>query len=184
MPSPRHAPPSDATASDTPPPTVDAPITALLVALVVLVPGLVGLATGRVLLFPSLGPTALLQAHTPEHPSARPYPVVVSHLVGVAAGMGAVIAFGLATAPSVFEAGALSPARVGAAVVAVAVATAVEILLRASHPPAASTTLLVALGSFKPTARDVAALVIGVLVVAATGEAGRGLRLRRRGATA
>ena len=175
-------PPSPrAPAAPAPPPIADAAITALLVGLVVLVPGLLGLATGRILLFPSLGPTALLQAHTPEHPSARPYPVIVSHLVALAAGMGAVLAFGLADAPSVFEARALAPARVAAAVAAVVAAVLVEILLRASHPPAASTTLLVALGSFRPNARDVAAVVLGVLVVAAVGEVARRLRLRLRG---
>jgi hypothetical protein len=157
----------------------DAVWTPLTVAVLTLVPGLVGLATGRVLLFPSLGPTALLQAHTPEHPSARPYNVVVSHLLGMGSGFAAVTAFGIAAAPSVFEARSLSPAHVGAAVVAIALSVLLELLLRASHPPAASTTLLVALGTFKPTVRDATALVLGVLIVAAAGEAVRRLRLRR-----
>jgi hypothetical protein len=157
----------------------DAVWTPLAVATLTLIPGLVGLATGRILLFPSLGPTALLQAHTPEHPSARPYNVIVSHLAALGAGFAAVTAFGLATAPSVFEAGRLSPERLGAAVVAAALAVLIELLLRASHPPAASTTLLVALGSFKPTVRDATAVVLGVLIVAAAGELVR--RARRRG---
>ena len=152
--------------------------TPLAVAVLTLVPGLVGLATGRLLLFPSLGPTALLQAHSPEHPTARPYNVVVSHLLALGSGFAAVTAFGLATAPSVFETGSLSPARLGAAVVATALAVLLELLLRASHPPAASTTLLVALGSFKPTMRDTTAVVLGVLIVAAAGELVRRLRLR------
>ena len=41
--------------------------------LLVLVPGLLGLLTGNVWLFPSLGPTAYLQAANPQHESARPY---------------------------------------------------------------------------------------------------------------
>jgi len=150
----------------------------LVAGIIVLVPGLVGLATGKVLLFPSLAPTAILQAHTPEHPTARAYNVVVSHVLGLLAGFGAVAAFGIATAPSVFELRSLSPERVGASVAAVMAAMLLEKVLRAPHPPAASTTLLVALGSFKPTMRDTVAVVSGVLMVAMVGEAFRRLRLR------
>ncbi len=150
----------------------------LAVGLIVLVPGLVGLATGRVLLFPSLGPSAVLQAHSPAHPSSRPWNVVASHVLGLLAGFAVVLVLGLAEAPSVFEARTLSVARVAAAVLAVTLAMALELLARASHPPAASTTLLVALGSFKPTVRDAVAVVTGVLLVAAAGEALRRLRLR------
>jgi hypothetical protein len=148
----------------------------LVAGLIILVPGLVGLATGKVLLFPSLAPTAILQAHTPEHPSARAYNVVVAHLLGLFIGFGAVVAFGIATAPSVFELRSLSPERVGATVVAMMVALLLEHVLRATHPPAAATTLLVALGAFKPTMRDTVAVVSGVLMVAVVGEAFRRLR--------
>jgi hypothetical protein len=151
----------------------------IVVGLIVLVPGLAALATGRVLLFPSLGPSALHQAHTPEDPSSRFYNVVVSHVLGLFVGFGAIYAFGLATTPSVFEVGHISPARVGAAVVAVVVSALLELVLRASHPPAASTTLLVALGSFKPVARDAIAVIAGVLLVALVGEAFRRWRLRQ-----
>jgi hypothetical protein len=44
------------------------------------------------------------------------------------------------------------------------------ILLHASHPPAAATTLLVALGGFKPTVHDALIVIIGVLIVATIGE--------------
>src|SRR5690606_3123998 len=93
-----------------------------------------------------------------------------SHLVGLAAAFLAVALFGIAHAPSVFEAGELSLERVAASVVAVTVAAAMELLLRASHPAAASTTLLAALGSFHPTPRDTLSVVLGVLVVALLGE--------------
>jgi CBS-domain-containing membrane protein len=67
---------------------------------------------------------------------------------------------------------------VAAAVLAVMLAMALELIMRASHPPAAATTLLVALGSCRPTVRDTVALVVGVLLLAAVGEALRRLRLR------
>jgi len=40
------------------------------------------------------------------------------------------------------------------------------LLLRASHPPAASTTLLFALGALQPTLREAALVAAGVLLVA------------------
>ena len=88
--------------------------TPLVTAFLVLVPGLIGIAIGRVALFPSLGPTALHQAHTPDHPSSRFYNVVVSHLLGLGCAFLMVTIFGIAHEKSVFELSELSWARVGA----------------------------------------------------------------------
>ena len=68
--------------------------------------------------------------------------------------------------------------------VAVALAMALELLCRVPHLPAASTTLLVALGTFTPTVRDTVAVVTGVVIVAAAGEALRRVRLGGRTADA
>ena len=152
--------------------------TPLATALITLAPGLVGLALGRPALFPSLGPTALMQAHEPEHPSSRFYNVVVAHLLGLGSAFLAVTLLGIAHEKSVFEVGHLTWERVAASVLAVALAAALEMVLRASHPPAASTTLLAALGTFHPTLRDTTTVAIGVLVVALVGEAFRRLRAR------
>ena len=152
--------------------------TPLVTAILVAVPALLGIATGRPALFPSLGPTALFQAHTPDHPSSRFYNSVVSQAIGVGSGFLLVAIFGIAHAKSVFEAGELSWPRVGAAVGAVTLAAALEILLRAPHPPAASTTLLIALGTFHPSVRDAVTLAAGILTVAVIGELFRQLRAR------
>jgi CBS-domain-containing membrane protein len=167
-------------------PELDSPVhsvpaaawTPLVTALLVLLPGLLGIATGRPALFPSLGPTALFQAHTPDHPSSRFYNIVVSHLLGIGCGCLMVAIFGIARQKSVFEVGELSWARVGAATAAVGLAAVLELLFRAPHPPAASTTLLVALGTFHPTWRDIVTIVMSVLVVAVAGEFFRRLRAR------
>lgn len=148
----------------------------LTTALVVLVPGIIGVGTGMILLFPSLGPSALMQAHDPDNPSSRFYNVVVSHLGGLASAFLAVTLLGIAHAPSVFEVGHLSGERVAASGIAIAIAAALELALRASHPPAASTTLLASLGSFHPTLWDVSAVALGVLSVALVGEFFRRLR--------
>lgn len=159
-------------------PSLWAPLVTMAVALV---PGLVGLLTGRLLLFPSLGPSAVMQAHLPRHGSSRIYNLVVGHLAGLVAGDLCVVALGLATQPSVFELQKLSLARVVAAALALLLATTVEVLLRARHPPAAATTLLVALGSFKPTWRDTTSVLIGVFAVAIVGDIIRRYRVRHTG---
>jgi HPP family protein len=147
---------------------------------VLLIPAAIGFLSGQLLLFPSLGPIAVMQAHLPRHRSSRFYNIVVSHLVGLAAADLFVVLFGLTTAPSVFYVHHLSGARVAAALLALLVGTAAELMLRASHPPAAATTLLAALGSFRPTAHDTAWVVVGVLMVAFVGDLGRRLRMRYR----
>jgi hypothetical protein len=52
----------------------------------------------------------------------------------------------------------------------------VGIVLRASHPPAAATVLLITLGSMKDQ-QQVVAFVIGLIIVAVVGEIVRRLRL-------
>lgn len=139
--------------------------------------GLLGLAVGQPWLFPSLGPTAFLQAESPEQPSASFRATVIGHAVGLAAGFAAVHAFGLAAEPGVMATGHLTPARVGAATLAVALTMFGKTLLGAPHPPAAATTLLLALGGLKATAAGAAAVAAGVLIVAALGEGLRRVRL-------
>jgi HPP family protein len=148
---------------------------------VTLVPGVIGVLTGQLLLFPSLGPTVVMQAHLPRHASSRFYNIVVAHLVGLAAGDLCVFVLGLAGTPSVFAMHALSPARVIAAALSLLLAITLEVSLRASHPPAAATTLLSALGSFRIDIHDTMAVVVGVLIVAVVGELVRQARLRSIG---
>ncbi len=139
--------------------------------------GLFGLAVGQPWLFPSLGPTAFLQAETPEQPASSFRSTVLGHAVGLAAGFAAVYLFGQADAPSVMATEHLTLARVGASVVAVALTMLGGTVLKASHPPAAATTLLVALGGLKATASGAAAVAAGVLIIAALGEGVRRVRL-------
>lgn len=151
--------------------------------LLTLVPGLLGLAVGQPWLFPSLGPTAYLQALQPQQPASRFPNVVLGHLVGFAAGAAAVLVLGAAGEPSLFEAKRLAPPRVWASALAVALAVLVTVPLKAValHPPAAATTLLVALGGFRPTWADAGTVALGVLVVAVAGELVRRLRLAQPG---
>ncbi|MBL1178937.1 HPP family protein [Pantanalinema sp. GBBB05] len=154
----------------------------LAAALLMLIVGLLGLLAHQPWLFPSLGPTAFLQAEQPEQPTARFYNTVMGHLHGLIAGILAVLVLGASVASPVLSTGELTPVRVWAAVIAVALNMLLGLILKASHPPAAATTLLVALGGFKPTWRDASTIMIGVLIVAIVGELLR--RLRTKGAIA
>jgi hypothetical protein len=140
--------------------------------------GMLGLVAGQAWLVASLGPTAYLLAQMPAHPSTRVYNVVVGHLLGLAGGIVAVWITGAASAPVVLETGQLTGARIGAAVLAVALTAAAALALKASHPPAGATTLLVALG-FLRTPMDAANVAIGAALIAVLGLALRRLRLGR-----
>jgi hypothetical protein len=155
-------------------PTAWAPV---ITVAVISVPAIVGVLTGQLLLFPSLGPTVVMQAHLPRHASSHIYNVVLAHFIGLAAADVCVIVLGLAATPSVFATQNLSEARVVAAAFALLLAATVEVILRISHPPAAATTLLAALGSFKPSEHDTLTVLLGVSIVAIAGEIVRRARL-------
>lgn len=149
----------------------------LAVAILALVPGVLGWWFAQPWLFPSLAPTAALQASHPQLPSSRPYPVVFGHTVAILMGYAAVWALGAAGTPSIFHAGRMIEPRLWASVVGVAMTELVQFILRAQHPPAASTVLLITLGGFKMRWSDLVALIVGVAVVAVVGEVLRRARL-------
>lgn len=149
------------------------PLAAAVVAAAI---GALALVLRQPLLFPSLGPTALLQIEYPEHGSARFYNTIVGHLAGAAAALLCVIIVGANRLPPATE--QVSLGRVVAASVALGLTIGATRLLRASHPPAASTTLLVALGGFPATVSSAATIIAGVVLVAAIGGGIRSLRER------
>jgi hypothetical protein len=54
-----------------------------------------------------------------------------------------------------------------------------QLALKAQHPPAAATTMLITLDGLKPDWETVLAIVVGVLLVATLGEAARLLHPHR-----
>jgi CBS-domain-containing membrane protein len=85
---------------------------------------------------------------------------------------------GARSAPNPIQSGELTAVRVEAAVVAVALTVLAGFALRASHPPAVATTLLVALGAIA-TPQQVLATIAGVVLVTLFGEWVRRVRLDR-----
>lgn len=139
--------------------------------------GLIGFIAAQPLLFPSLAPTAYLQSKYPRASQSRLYNVIVGHLVGLVAGLLAVVILGAALAPPLPSTQVVTPVRIVAAALAVASTVLIASLLHASHPPAASTAALVALGAFQANLEDALTVVAGVLIVGVVGEGVRRLRL-------
>lgn len=155
-------------------------------AALVVVVGAAGLAMGQPLLFAALGPTALVMASSPGHHTARFHNVVLGHLTAIVCAWLAVVLVGAGAggAPSARSAAGLAQAvplaRVWASGIAVALTAVVQPSLRAYHPPAAATALLITTGVCRATWKGSLALMAGVLLVALLGEWLQRLRIAGR----
>ena len=124
-------------------------------------------ATREPFIFPSLGPTAFLLFYTPTNPAASPRNTIVGHAVGVAAGYLGLVIFGLTNDPPAL-ASEVSTGRIGAAALSLALTSAVMVWLRAPHPPAGATTLIVSLGILREP-EQLAILMLAVVILTAQG---------------
>lgn len=119
------------------------------------------------LLFPSLGATAFLFFETPMAEIASPRNTLIGHGMAILAAVVALAAFGLLDAPDAYEAGVV-PARIGAVALAVALTGGALRLLRAAHPPAGATTIIVSSGLLAEP-RQLVAVAVGVLLLTLAG---------------
>jgi hypothetical protein len=134
-------------------------------------------ASKQPLIFASLGPTAYELVEQPQVRSARPYNIIVGHLIGLGAGFLAIYLTQAWTEPNVILTGITSTRRLWAVALAATLTTLVTLLLRAGQPAALATTLLVALGSMQ-SLRDAVAIAAGVVIITAIGEPVRRFRLK------
>ncbi len=148
-------------------------------AALILVAGLAALVAHRPLFFASLGPTAYELVETPDRPSARPYNVIVGHLIGVLCGFAALGITHAWSVPAV-STSSISMQRVGAAALASLLTVLGTLLARAQQPAALSTTLLVATGAMQ-RAQDGVSIMLAILLLTAVGEPLRHWRLRTMG---
>jgi CBS-domain-containing membrane protein len=119
------------------------------------------------LVFPSLGATAFLIFETPMAEVGTPRNTIVGHVVGAAAGVFSLVVFRLWGAASVYNTG-VSPSRIGAIALAVALTGGILRVLRAAHPPAGATTIIVASGLLaKP--HQLVDVVLGVILLTIAG---------------
>jgi CBS domain-containing membrane protein len=145
----------------------DALYTFAACVLAVAVSGTAAHLTKQPLLFPSMGPTAFLFFEQPMANSASPRNTLIGHSVAVLAGAACLALFGLLDNPSILVEG-VTPSRICAAALSLALTGAVLLLLRASHPPAGATVLIVSLGLLtKPS--ELALIMVGVVVLTVAG---------------
>lgn len=95
-------------------------------------------------IFPSLGPTAFLFFYRPTAPAASPRNTLIGHTLGVLMGYASLWITGLNTAgPALTD---ISLPRIIAAALSLGLTSSLMVLLKAPHPPAGATTLIVSLG--------------------------------------
>lgn len=113
--------------------------------------------------FPSLGPTAFLFFYTPRAPTASPRNTLIGHLIGVLAGYLSLQIFGLADHGPALTTG-VTVSRALAAGLSLGLTAGVMVILRAPHPPAGATTLIVSLGILREPS-DLAVLMLAVVLL-------------------
>lgn len=106
---------------------------------------LLAVVTGSPFVFPSLGPTAYLLFISPLAETSSPRNTIIGHAIGLICGYGAFIVSGAAAVPFGVHAGVYGP-RIFAAALSLSFTGAIMVALRAGHPPAGATTLIVSLG--------------------------------------
>lgn len=117
--------------------------------------------------FPSLGPTAILLFYTPLSPTASPRHTICGHAIGILCGYGSLLLVGLQHAPPATISG-VDSSRILAAALSLASTSAIMILLKAAHPPAGATTLIISLGIVtKPMYLVVIEIAVSLMVAQA-----------------
>lgn len=125
---------------------------------------LAALLTSQPMVFPSLGPTAFLCFFTPTAATASPRNTIIGHAIGVAAGWSSLVAFGLQHTGPALAVGVSWP-RVLAAALSLGLTSGLMVLLKAPHPPAGATTLIISLGLLRDLDQlAVLMLAVGLLV--------------------
>ena len=126
---------------------------------------LLAVVTNSPFVFPSLGPTAYLLFIAPLAENSSPRNTILGHAIGLVCGYAAFATTGAATIPFGVHTGVYWP-RIVAAALSLSATGAFMVLLRAGHPPAGATTLIVSLGIIsKP--KELVIIEVAVLLLVA-----------------
>jgi CBS domain-containing membrane protein len=125
--------------------------------------GTLAWALDEPLVFPSLGATAFLFFETPMAEVASPRNTLIGHYVGALVATLWLVVFGLQDHANVLVEG-FTAERAAAVALSVACTGGILRLLRAAHPPAGATTVIVSAGLLH-TAHQLAVLAAGVAVL-------------------
>jgi hypothetical protein len=117
--------------------------------------------------FPSLGPTVFLFFYKPTDPSSSPRNALISHSIATIVGYFSLTVTGLTAAGPALVVG-VTWLRIIAVGLSLGLTIGLMVLLRATHPPAASTTLIISLGTLtKPWQLLVLMLAVVLLTMLA-----------------
>lgn len=133
-----------------------------------LLAGMAAMLLHKPFFFASLGPTAYELTETPERESAKPYSILVGHLIGVVSGFVALLFTHAWSAPIVSTSNITWP-RVWAAVIATLCTVFGTLAARATQPAALSTTLMVATGSMQRL-EDGLVIMAAIMLITLVGE--------------
>jgi CBS domain-containing membrane protein len=139
--------------------------TALGSLLTIALSGVLAWALDEPLVFPSLGATAFLFFETPMAEVASVRNTLIGHTVATVVAFFWLSVFGLVGDPSAIDTSFTSE-RVACVALSLACTGGFLRLLRAAHPPAGATTVIVALGLLT-TVSELAVLLAGVLLLSA-----------------
>lgn len=123
----------------------------------------VALWTQEAFIFPSLGATAFILFYMPMAAPASPRNTLLGHTIGAFVGWLSLAAFGLLETSSAITSGVDWP-RVGAAALSLGGTSCLMVLLRATHPPAGATALIVSLG-LMPRLAQMPVLLMAVVLL-------------------
>ncbi len=119
------------------------------------------------LLFPPLGPSAYILFRVPMSEPASPRSVILSHGMALLVGLLTLHVFAtLFPTSGLLDHAAMNWPRIAALSLAMGVVSAVMIMLRCSHPPAAATALIAAMGFFSNIIQILGFLLAVILLVA------------------
>jgi len=127
----------------------------------------VAMFTHTLLVFPSLGPTAILFFFHPMSASASPRHALYGHAIGILCGYGSLVLLGLQHTAWQMG-GSISPRRLFAVAISLATTAFFMVLLKVAHAPAGATTLLVSMGLItRPSHLLVIEIAVALLCVQA-----------------
>lgn len=118
------------------------------------------------LLFPPLGPSAFILFRMPMSASAAPRTVLLSHLLGLLSGFGALAAGYLFFSPSAVNGtGTVTTSSIIILSLAMGLSSLAMIWMECNHPPATATALIVAMGNITSLSQVAGFIVAVVLLI-------------------
>lgn len=143
---------------------------AVLSALGLVFIALIGAIAHQPLLFPSLGPTIFVITLAPNEPTARFLNIIIGHSIGILSALITIPVIGLVLYQFPNSEMSTQLAYGLSAALAVSLTVMLQVKIRALHPPAAATTMLLVLGGVRAEWPAIMYVMGSIIFVAVYGE--------------